>query len=93
MEPGAPELASGEATTYMSWTALNHGHTSRNLPMPCITEMIQDSHAHEHGACLMEYTLCDSKHRIFEYSVATHAIFSSCTLLSHCKVPIGSYGK
>jgi hypothetical protein len=62
-------------------------------PMPSITEMIQDPHAPEHRPSDMEYTLCDSTHRIFEYSVTTHAMFSSCTSPLHSEVPLGSYRK
>jgi hypothetical protein len=62
-------------------------------PMPSIIEMIQDPHAPEHRPCNMEYTLFDSTHRIFEYSVTTHAMFSSCTSPLHCEVPLGSYSK
>jgi hypothetical protein len=62
-------------------------------PMPSITEMIQDPHAPEHRPYDMEYTLCDSTHRIFEYLVTTHAMFSSCTSPLHSEVPLGSYSK
>jgi hypothetical protein len=58
-------------------------------PMPSIREMIQDPHAPEHGPCNQEYTLCDSTHRIFEYSVTTHAMFSSCTSVGGAEFAAG----